>query len=52
MYKLVTVPYGHAKKELRIPERNLAWISGPKDAPPVENLPEANYPATSRTYGA
>jgi nickel-dependent lactate racemase len=41
MYKLVRVPYGHAKKELRIPERNLAWISGPKDAPPVENLPEA-----------
>ena len=41
MYKTVTVPYGHETRTLRVPEKNLAWVSGPKETPSVENLPEA-----------
>lgn len=41
MYETVTIPYGHANKKLRIPRQNLAWIAGPKETPPVENLAEA-----------
>ena len=35
------MPYGHGTMTLRIPTANLAWVVGPKDVPPVADLPEA-----------
>jgi nickel-dependent lactate racemase len=39
--KEITVPYGHETRTLRIPAANLAWVVGPKDAPPVKDLLQA-----------
>jgi len=41
VYTEIAVPYGHETKMLRIPGANLAWVVGPKDAPPLADLPEA-----------
>ncbi len=37
----VTIPYGHETRTIRIPRANLAWVAGPKDTQPVDNLPDA-----------
>jgi nickel-dependent lactate racemase len=34
----VVVPYGEQTKTLSIPAENLAWVVGPKDEPPLNNL--------------
>jgi len=52
MYKEVTVPYGRETQTLRIPAENLAWIVGPKDAPPVTDLPGAVRAAIRSPIGA
>ena len=52
MYKEVMVPYGHETKILRIPTEKLAWIVGPKDAPPVADLPGAVRAAIRSPIGA
>jgi nickel-dependent lactate racemase len=52
MYKEVTVPYGHETKTLHIPVENLAWIVGPKDAPPVADLREAVRAAIRSPIGS
>jgi len=41
MYEEITVPYGHETRTLRVPAANLAWVVGPKEVPPVADLPEA-----------
>ena len=35
------IPYGHETRTIRIPTANLAWVAGPKDTPPVDNLADA-----------
>jgi len=52
MVKKVTVPYGHNTRTLRIPAANLAWVAGPKDVPPVADLPEAVRAAIRSPIGA
>src|ERR1022692_4583038 len=41
MNKQITFPYGHQTKTIEIPEKNLAWVSGPKTTPPLGNLKAA-----------
>jgi nickel-dependent lactate racemase len=48
----ITVPYGHGAMTLRIPAANLAWVVGPKDVPPVADLPEAVRAAIRSPIGA
>jgi nickel-dependent lactate racemase len=48
----ITLPYGHTTKTLRVPESNLAWVVGPKDAPPVANLADAVRAAIHAPIGA
>lgn len=38
MYDEITLPYGHETRTLRIPAANLAWVVGPKEAPPLADL--------------
>jgi lactate racemase len=38
MNKEMTLPYGHDKVSIEIPEANLAWIDGPKQVPAVPDL--------------
>jgi len=52
MYEEITVPYGHETRTLRIPAANLAWVVGPKDVPPVADLPEAIRAAIRSPIGA
>src|SRR5258708_3917190 len=41
MKKQITLPYGHETKTIEIPEKNLAWVAGPKTAPPLGDLKAA-----------
>jgi nickel-dependent lactate racemase len=41
MNTTITLPYGNGIKTIHIPTTNLAWVAGPKDTPPVDNLAEA-----------
>ena len=41
MYDEITLPYGHETRTLRIPAANLAWVVGPKEEPPLADLPGA-----------
>ena len=52
MHKQIVVPYGHDTKTLRVPAANLAWVTGPKDAPPVGDLPGAVRAAIRSPIGA
>ena len=33
--KKITLPYGHEQRVIEVPEENLAWIEGPRHAPPL-----------------
>jgi nickel-dependent lactate racemase len=52
MNQEILLPYGHTTKTLRVPESNLAWVVGPKDAPPVANLADAVRSAMRAPIGA
>jgi nickel-dependent lactate racemase len=52
MNQEIFLPYGHTTKTLRVPESNLAWVVGPKDAPPVANLADAVRAAIRAPIGA
>ncbi len=41
MYKNVIIPYAEQTKELKIPQKNLAWVTAPKNTPAVPDLREA-----------
>jgi len=41
MYDEITLPYGHETRTLSIPAANLAWVVGPKDVPPLDDVAEA-----------
>jgi len=47
----ISIPYGHGTKTVRIPERNLAWVEGPKYVPPVNDLAKAVREAISSPIG-
>ena len=52
MYKEIVIPYGHETRTLRVPAANLAWVAGPKDVPPVDDVQEAVRAAIRSPIGA
>ena len=38
MMKQIKLPYGHEERTIEIPSENLAWIEGPKHAPPIPDI--------------
>jgi len=41
MLTRISLPYGHEKRTIEIPEENLAWIEGPRHADPIPDIPAA-----------
>ena len=52
MYTEISVPYGHETRSIRVPTDNLAWVTGPKLVPPVEDLEEAVVQAMRNPIGS
>ncbi len=52
MIKQYPLPYGHATREIRIPEGNIAWVAGPKQSPPVSDLASAVIQAIRNPIGS
>jgi nickel-dependent lactate racemase len=52
MSRQITLPYGSQSRTIAVPEGNLAWVEGPKDAPPVANLEEAVRSAIRNPIGS
>ena len=52
MTKSINLPYGHEQRAIQIPERNLAWISGPKQVPPMADLRGAVTTAIRQPIGS
>lgn len=50
--KIITLPYGHETRAVAIPEANLAWVDGPKSAPPVADLRGAVRDAIRNPIGS
>ena len=48
----ITLPYGHETRTIEIPKENLAWIEGPKTAPPLGNLKELVRAAIRNPIGS
>lgn len=38
MMKQITLPYGHEQRTIELPEENLAWIEGPREAAPIADI--------------
>jgi nickel-dependent lactate racemase len=52
MMRQIRLPYGHESRTIAVPEENLAWVEGPKDAPPVADLREAVRSAIRNPIGS
>lgn len=39
--KKITIPYGHEQRTIELPEENLAWIEGPREAAPIADIETA-----------
>ena len=52
MNKQITLPYGHQTKTIEIPEKNLAWVAGPKTAPPLGDVRAAVQAAIRNPIGS
>ena len=52
MMKKITLPYGHEQRTIEIPEENLAWIEGPRHAPPIADIPAAVRHAIRNPIGS
>ena len=52
MDKEILLPYGHATRAVHVPAANLAWVVGPMDVPPVDDLAEAVRAALRSPIGA
>jgi nickel-dependent lactate racemase len=52
MNKEITLPYGHEKVSIEIPEVNLAWVDGPKQVPAVQDLAGAVREALAKPIGS
>lgn len=52
MMKKITLPYGHEERTIEIPEENLAWIEGPRRAPPIAGMEAAIRDAIRKPIGS
>jgi nickel-dependent lactate racemase len=52
MKRQITLPYGHELRTIEVPEESLAWVAGPKPAPPVADLQEAVKSAIRNPIGS
>jgi len=52
MNRQITLPYGHKTRTIEIPEKNLAWVAGPKSAPPLGDLKAAVQAAIRNPIGS
>src|SRR5512133_2636363 len=49
---LIDLPYGKETRAVAVPEENLAWVDGPKNAPPVSDLRGAIRTAIRQPIGS
>lgn len=52
MMKQITLPYGHEQRTIEIPEANLAWIEGPRHAPPIPDIEATVREAIRKPIGS
>ena len=52
MMKQITLPYGHQERIIEIPSENLAWIEGPRHAPPIPDIEAAVRNAIRNPIGS
>ncbi len=52
MNRQIVLPYGHGSLTVEVPEANLAWIDGPKQAPPLPDLSGAVRAAIRNPIGS
>ena len=52
MNRQITLPYGRESRTIAVPEENLAWVAGPKNAPPVADLRQAVRSAIRNPIGS
>lgn len=52
MMKKITLPYGHEQRIIELPEENLAWIEGPRQAPPIADIQAAIRHAIRNPIGS
>jgi lactate racemase len=52
MNRTITLPYGHETRTIEIPEKNLAWVAGPKSVPPLADLKSAVQSAIRNPIGS
>jgi nickel-dependent lactate racemase len=52
MNRKITLPYGHESRTIEVPEKNLAWVEGPKQTPPVSDLTKAVRAALRNPIGS
>ena len=52
MMKQITLPYGHEERTIEIPAENLAWIEGPRHAPPIPDIEAAVRHAIRNPIGS
>lgn len=50
--KIIELPYGNETRSVAIPEANLAWVDGPKNAPPAADLRSAVRDAIRNPIGS
>ena len=48
----IALPYGNSVKTIEVPDANLAWVAGPKHAPPVADLEQAVRDALRNPIGS
>jgi nickel-dependent lactate racemase len=46
------LPYGHESRSIEIPDENLAWVMGPKQAPPILDIAAAIRDAIRNPIGS
>ncbi len=52
MMKKITLPYGYEERTIEIPEANLAWIEGPRNAEPIPDIEAAVRQAIRNPIGS
>jgi lactate racemase len=52
MMKKITLPYGHQQRVIELPEENLAWIEGPREAAPIADIEAAIRDAIRNPIGS
>ncbi len=52
MMKKISLPYGHEERTIEVPSENLAWIEGPRHAPPIPDIEAAVRDAIRNPIGS